>query len=225
MKISPSENDFIDIHSHLLDNEKNVFRILNTSTIDIPSFLSDQPVSVGLHPWHINDSAIEALPGILVNSLELPQVKAVGETGLDRFIKTDMEKQTEVFAIHIKFALEYNKPLIIHCVRAYSELINLKNKYGSKVKWIIHGFNGNENSAEELVSKGFYIFLGFRLLKNEEKVLSLMKYLKQDRIFIETDEDNIPVKDLYSKVAELYQTDLVSLHKIIRNNYQEAFNE
>ena len=225
MKISPSENDFIDIHSHLKDNEKNVFRILNISSIDFPFIRDDQPISVGLHPWHISDLALEKLPGVLTDSLKLPQAKAVGETGLDRLIKTDLDIQTEVFAIHIKFALEYNKPLIIHCVRAYSELIKLKNKFGSKVKWIIHGFNGNENNAEALISKGFYISLGFRLLKNDEKALGLCRYIKQDRIFIETDEDKIPVKDLYSKVAELYKTDVVSLQKIIRDNYLEAFNE
>ena len=84
MVLVPAEYDLIDIHSHIRDSEDNVFRILNTSTLDFTSIRSTGPVSVGLHPWHIKDEAIENLHTTLETALKLPNVLAVGETGLDR---------------------------------------------------------------------------------------------------------------------------------------------
>ena len=134
-----------------------------------------------------------------------------------------MEKQLDIFLIQIKFAIEYKKPLIIHCVRAYSELIELKTRFGSEIPWIIHGFNGNENITRELISRGFYLSLGNRLLKNEDKSVKIIQYIPASAVFIESDDDAVPVRDLYRKAAKMFRTDVLSFQRIIRDNYMKLF--
>ena len=87
----------------------------------------------------------------------------------------------------------------------------------------MHGFDGNVIIAEDLISKGLYISLGSRFLKNKLKTVKISDYIPADRIFIETDEDKTSVKDLYIQVAELYNSDVPQLKEIIRNNYLKVF--
>ena len=220
---SPTENDYIDIHTHSKKVEKDVFRILNVFPEDFNKSSVNQPISIGLHPWHIKDQDIGNIGDVLRHSAQLPQVKAIGETGLDRVISTNFAIQEEIFNIHIKIAVELNKPLIIHCVKAYSEIIRIKNKFSSGISWIMHGFDGNVIIAEDLISKGLYISLGSRFLKNKLKTVKISDYIPADRIFIETDEDKTSIKDIYNQVAELYNTDVTHLKEIIRLNYLNVF--
>ena len=219
----PTEIDYIDIHTHSKKVEKDVFRILNVFPGDFNKSAVDQPVSLGLHPWHINDQDVGNISDFLRHSAKLPQVKAIGETGLDRVINTNFATQEEIFNIHIRIAVEFNKPLIIHCVKAYSEIIRIKNKFSSGISWIMHGFDGNVILAEDLISKGLYISLGSRFLKNKLKTSKISEYIPSDRIFIETDEDKTSIRDHYIQVAELYNTDIPQLKEIIRNNYLKVF--
>jgi TatD DNase family protein len=225
MIISPAESDYIDIHSHSKKPDKDVFRILNIFSRDYNELPNNQALSVGLHPWHINDTSTENLQEILQHSALLSQVKAIGETGLDRIISISLEKQEEVFITHIKIASEYNKPLIIHCVKAYSEMVRIKNKFQANLGWIIHGFDGNLNIAEELVAKGFYISLGPRLLKNKIKTAKIKEFIPVGKIFIETDEDKTLIRNLYLRISELYSIDVSDLQKIIRENYFKVFKQ
>ena len=51
-----------------------------------------------------------------------------------------------------------NKPVVIHCVKAYNELILLKKKLKPKVPWVVHGFNQNEQILNALLKNDFFIF-------------------------------------------------------------------
>ncbi len=225
MRLSPSKEDFIDIHTHFSDIENYTFRILNIFSDDYTAIPSARPLSIGLHPWHINETTAKAIDSILGKTSHLPQVKAIGETGLDRMIKISMDKQEEVFITHIKYAITSKKPLIIHCVRAFNELMRIKNKYESEISWIVHGFSGNLKLAEELVANGFYISIGTRLLNDKNKKSMISSHISSDKIFIETDDKLIQVRDIYKMVAELYNINISSLQKIIRENYHIVFKE
>jgi len=219
----PGQSDFIDIHSHITEPEDDVFRIVSTSVTGIPPGFPHYPASIGLHPWDITHDLVNSLPELLESLSGHDSVLAIGETGLDRLISTSLNLQEEVFKVHIRYADETGKPLIIHCVRAYSEIIRMKKQSGSGVPWIIHGFNGSAEIAAELVSEGFYLSLGMRLLGNKVKAGKMAEIINPSMIFIETDEDRTPVKDLYLKVADLLLIDKSELRNIIRDNYYKVF--
>lgn len=68
---------------------------------------------------------------------------AIGECGLDKVCKTDFVLQQEVFAAHIILANKLKKPLVLHCVKAYDEIIKMLSLHKNLVHVIFHGFNKN----------------------------------------------------------------------------------
>ena len=61
----------------------------------------------------------------------------------DRVCKVDINLQKKVFLKHIEIANKYNKPIIIHCVKAYSDFIEIIKTGINKTPWVFHGFNSN----------------------------------------------------------------------------------
>lgn len=114
-------------------------------------------LSVGIHPWHADTGDVAAVRGI---ALAEPRVVAIGECGLDRFRGPSLEVQQQVFEQQIQLAEELGLPMIIHCVRAFNELIALRLKYRPSQPWIVHGFRGKPELARQLVGHGFYLSLG-----------------------------------------------------------------
>ena len=94
---------------------------------------------------------------------------AIGECGLDRSIKIGFADQILCFRQQVMIANKYCKPLIIHCVRAYSDLLKLKKEDKSDLPWIIHGYNGNLETTLNLIKHGFYFSVGEQLLRNASK--------------------------------------------------------
>ena len=73
-----------------------------------------------------------------------------------------MDLQKEVFLAQANLAEETHKPLIIHCVKAWADLIACKKAVKPEMPWIIHGFRGNGELASQLVRLGFYLSFGDR---------------------------------------------------------------
>ncbi len=74
-----------------------------------------------------------------------------------------MKTQEEILEVQVRLAEELCKPLIIHCVKAYSELIAVRKRTKSSVAWIVHGYNNNERILRQLLDHGFYISVGAAL--------------------------------------------------------------
>ena len=130
-----------DLHSH----KKKPNTIVNVyPNENIPK---DFFFSSGIHPWFCENYKTQLKQ--LENNLSLTNCLAVGECGLDRICKTDLDIQQEVFDAQITLANNYKKPLIIHCVKAFDLLQRSLNQI--KVPVIIHGFNQNNNILSQLL--------------------------------------------------------------------------
>ena len=119
--------------------------------------------AVGIHPWQAASN--NALP-ILYELAQQPNVFAIGETGLDKRCATPFDRQEELFRVHIQLAEAMNKPLIIHCVKAWEQLLHMHKTSGRRIAWIIHGFTGNKTLAGQLLRAGFYLSFGLRFNPN-----------------------------------------------------------
>ena len=225
MKEFPDKSSYIDIHSHHWKSKPEIFRIRSFSVPDFREIPDDIPCSVGLHPWHIS------LVGEGVNLMEILEeagkmenVFAFGETGLDKIIDTDLSVQEEIFRLHIEFSEKYNKALVIHCVKAFDVLFELKKEYNPKSPWILHGFSSSVKMAEDIISKGIYISVGERILRKKNKGHDVVTKIPIESLFIETDEDEKSIEQIYSDVATIKMISVNELKENIFNNFHKSFH-
>ena len=87
--------------------------------------------------------------------------------------------------------------LVIHAVKAYDDIIRIHKAERPKQPWIIHGFRGKPETAGQLIREGLY--LSFGEYYNHES----LKFVPLDRLFLETDEGNMPIDKLYRKAARI----------------------
>jgi len=219
MKLHPKNTDFIDLHSHSAEIEEGVFRIFNVFSSDFPDIPDNRPFSLGLHPWHITNEAIAEMAEVFTYTSAYPNLLAIGEAGLDSVIKTPMNQQIEVFRTQIEISLKQDKPLIIHCVKAFPELLRLRKEFPAPTAWIIHGFNANPTIAEEYVKAGICISFSQRLLRNPEKARMIADVVPISMVFAETDEDSMPIQQVYQNISDLYGLTVMETKRNIFENF------
>lgn len=199
---------FFDFHHH---HSHQSFGIYN---LNLGSNPPDYFYSIGLHPQDIDINNLNQQFDWIKNNIT-KNCFAIGECGLDGLVSTEPEIQNKVFKHQIEIANEFKKPIIIHCVRKFSEIISFK-KYAQQ-KMIIHGFNKKQSIANDLLKNNFYLSFGKAVLYN----LSLQNVLKTtplNKIFLETDNESFNIEELYRKVSELKGISLEQLnHQILEN--------
>lgn len=180
---------FIDIHTHN-KSEETAYAIFNSNGEPTTGC-----ASVGIHPWDVDDNWEERFRTIR-ELAKAPDITAIGECGIDRAHSgAGLELQTEVFRAHITLSEELKKPLIIHCVKAVDNIISQYKECKPQQAWIIHGFRGKPQQAEQLTRAGLYLSLGEHFNAESAKVIPA------DRLFIESDESNTPIEMIYATIA------------------------
>lgn len=188
-------NEFIDIHSH--DIYPDTDKIINLNYDQ--DILEDGYYSIGIHPWKTDNIKFDIKSAItkLKEKASDNRIIAIGECGIDKLKGTDIQIQIDVFVHHIKISEELHKPLIIHAVKSFNELIHLKEKYKPTQQWIIHGFRGKPQLAQKLINKNFY--LSFGEFFNEETV----KIIPKERLYYETDQSSLSILEIREKIDKL----------------------
>lgn len=178
----------IDIHTHDKSRKDAIINIYPHEQL-----IEGAYHSVGIHPWHtsnVTTITIENLKALSVNS----QVVAIGETGLDALKGASIEKQIEIFKLHISLSEQVKKPLIIHCVKAFNEIITIKKQLKPSMPWIIHGFRGKPQLAQQLLNNGFYISLGEKFNPETASIIPI------DRLLFETDESTLDINKIIDSI-------------------------
>ncbi|PNU19098.1 TatD family deoxyribonuclease [Geothermobacter hydrogeniphilus] len=147
----------------------------------------------GLHPmmaaqW--DDSAATELTGLL----RKPECAAVGEIGLDGMIDVPRRLQEKAFYEQLQLAVAAGKPVLIHCRRAWGEVLAiLRRERAERVGGILHGFGGSPQIAREAVDLGFVIAFGGPLTwPNARKRVEVLRALPEDAIVLESDAPDLP---------------------------------
>ena len=211
----------IDIHTHQANDPYSI-QIRNIFAQDLLEDGFDFPFSAGLHPWDIDNVDPEQCMQAIEVAAKQKNMLAVGECGLDRLITTDFALQEQYFQQHIHIAEKCHKPLIIHCVRAYSDLMRIKKASKSELPWIIHGFAGNLDTTLRLISHNFYFSVGERLLNDKNKQ-DILRTIPPDRLFLETDNGDIPIVKIYLLAAQALNIDQEALIQITDSNFKRIF--
>lgn len=259
---------FIDLHTHRRTTASGVVSIANfsqkdfqntentegydfglgisdfrTSPAEIRNPQSEIPkASVGLHPWFLTKENYKNDFKKLTQLIDNQNIVAIGECGLDKLRGEDLGFQTAVFEAQIRLAESVSKPVIVHCVRAFNEVIAVKKRLNPKIPLVIHGFNKNTHILEELLRHGFFISIGAAILSPSNSKLeiqtpklpntegsSFAKNLLKipiDRLFFETDDaENVAIETIYETAANVLSMDINHLKSIIYENFVSTLND
>lgn len=194
--------------------------------------------SFGLHPWFIADRSAAWAEKLEALLLRYPQA-GVGEVGIDHAIEDrDDADQEAVFLAQLALARKLERPVSIHCRRAWGRLIELLDGFGELPRgMLIHCFGGSAEVATELVKRGAYIsFSGSITRPNARKAGAAIRAVPDDRILIETDapdllpataegELNEPanVRLVLAKAAELRRVPKQELAELTFTNAERFF--
>lgn len=204
---------FIDFHTHK-PSRSGVVSVLNANHDD-PWLFSDaspQMVSAGLHPWKIASNVdLEALYSQLIYLAGYRNVVALGEAGIDKSIQIPLELQTAVLEVHIRVSEQLQKPLILHCVRAYQELLSLRKKTRAVQPWIFHGFNGPAQLAMQCLKENCLLSFGKAILHNDSRATHSLLQLDVGSFFLETDDAALDIERIYEHTAFLKNIDVDAL--------------
>jgi TatD DNase family protein len=216
---------FFNAHTHKYTNQPDVLELVNQYPqefdVAIPFY------SVGIHPWYIVEERLESDLEIIENKLQESNCLALGECGLDKRIEIPMELQQLVFEKQLFLAEKYQKPVIIHCVAAFQEVIATKKKLKITVPMLIHGFSKNVQVAQQLLDNGFYLSFGKQLLQNPElnpdSYRDVFESITNDRFFLETDTIEERIQEVYALAAKYKGISIDEIQEQINKNFMMVF--
>jgi len=222
-KYKMQDSPYIDVHTHCSGKPDGVISVINYFPEQFyKEDFSGNFISIGLHPWHVDkDNIVENIEQVK-SAASLDFVLAIGEIGLDRSIPIPLDVQNEAFSQQIKIANRVKKPIIVHCVKCFPELLSLKKKLRANTPWLIHGFRNNRQIAQDLLKQNCFISFGEALLF-DNKLQEIFKAIPLDQIFLETDESNHSIIEIYKKAAALKNLQIVDLKNTIFKNYTAVF--
>lgn len=209
---------YVDAHTHCPDaGDATSIQIhsLHLTEAMPEHFAGRSFASIGLHPWQAEDLTEGSLLLLEEKLLLSPRVVALGEAGLDRVCSTPYSKQLYFFREEVKLADRLDLPLIIHLVRAQDDLVRLKKELRPHSPWLIHGFRGKPEQAEQLLRAGFYLSFG-RHFHPESLALAY----GQGRAFLETDDvPNLSIASVYEEASHSLG---ISLEELREKLYDQA---
>lgn len=200
----------LDIHSHKLRPESLTDIMLpdNDSALTPGYFYS-----AGIHPKDA-DKADSDVFDRLDSLIRNPQIKAIGECGLDTLCGVPMFRQMEVFRRQAEMAEAARLPLIIHDVKAHGEIVSLRRGMKARMPWIIHGFRGKPSVAEMLLKGGCFLSFGEKF--NPDTLLSV----PEQAVFAETDESLLSPDQIIGLISDVKGKDM---RPVIEENIRCVF--
>ncbi len=211
---------FADGHTHSVPDREDVIALVNLPYPASPANLPETSrlfFSAGIHPARTGQSDFNGLEDYLLET----RCRAVGECGLDRSIGIPMEQQQELFLRHVRLAERLRLPLVIHCVRAYYDLISVRKSLGrGSVPWLIHGFRGNAEIAAALQEHGFLLSLCPAYVKHLE---AFPPCISRNSFLLETDDGKDAIEMVYDHVARIGGWTSGELRELLFMNFLKLF--
>ncbi|NLY23433.1 MAG: TatD family hydrolase [Bacteroidales bacterium] len=214
--------EFYDVHTHQIFLEDNddpyhscIFDVYPLEFEVAKESYDRHAFSCGIHPWYSDDSDTQM--AYLNEIAPNPRIIAIGETGLDRLKGPSFEVQIPVFKKHIELSERLNKPVIIHCVKAWEELMQVRKETSPTQPWIIHGYRGRPELTKRLLKEGFLFSIGDNI--NVES----MQLIPIDSLFCETDEDEMTIREIYQQTSLALNMELEEFAERIAGNVRRLF--
>lgn len=194
--------EFIDFHTHRETAEGVV-----------------TPRSFGIHPWRADTVEASDFDAFRAScGSRFAEAEIIGECGLDKVCAVPMDVQERVFRWQIDIAAGLRKPMVVHCVRAFNELMALRRQNGSGI-WVVHGFTGSQQLARQLVQAGIWVSYGAALLDERRAKVRESLSANDGPFLLETDDSPCGIEAVYRAAAEIRKTTVDELASTIKRNY------
>lgn len=167
-------------------------------TLDLAEGRPYVRVALGIHPHEAGIHSPEAMRELKAMTESNSRVVAIGETGLDFFRNhSPREKQFESFQAQLDLAFELDKPFILHCRAAESEMMEVlakqREKTGRPLKGVWHCFTSTPEFAGKAAAMGLHFGLGGILTyPKANDVRAAVSELPAERLLLETDCPYLP---------------------------------
>jgi TatD DNase family protein len=218
--------EFFNLHTHKWTNQSNVLELVNQYPQEFDAIIPFY--SIGIHPWYIVEDRLDVDLNTIESKLQESNCLALGECGLDKRIDAPMALQELVFEKQLLLAEKYQKPVVIHCVAAFQEVIAIKKKLNISVPMIIHGFSKNIQIAKQLLDNGFYLSFGKYLLQSqslETELKSVFQSIPNDRFFLETDTVEEGIDAVYALAAKYKGISIEEIKELVNSNFNTIFEQ
>lgn len=207
---------FINVHTHSVSNSG--LEILNSDSIPPVSGF----YSLGIHP-HQSDSNTVSLITLKSNA-QNNNCLAIGEIGLDKLISIPLARQTDLFQKQIAIAEALQLPILIHCVKAWNEIQNIKRAIQPLQPWIFHGFR-KTTLLQSVLNEGLIISVGTAVLYDQQ-LQNIIANIPDNMLLLETDGDTEhTIEEVYQKIAELKNISQELLEVQIEQNFNRIFRK
>ncbi|MCF6766592.1 TatD family hydrolase [Thiotrichales bacterium 19S3-7] len=218
------DHDREELLKQITDN--NIQRLINPSISrnnwqNVISLSKQYPLitaAIGMHPCFINDHNPNDLAE-LENQLITENISLLGEIGLDKRVDK-FNEQLFYFAEQLKIAKKLNLPVIIHSVRAHTEIIHQLKLLKFTAGGIIHAFNGPIDIAESYLNLGFKLGIGSILTYPKNKLLNIITSLPLSSFVLETDSPDMPPH--HSAKNRNTPLSLILIYNIVCQNRPES---
>ncbi len=146
----------------------------------------------GLHPFYIEQHQLEHLND-LENILQTENCVAIGEIGLDTFLKEHkqaeiLKKQKDFFNAQIELAKQYNKPILLHIRKSHADVLAILKQQKFANGGIAHAFSGGVEEAKAFANLGFKIGVTGQITNpNAKKLHQVVQALGSQHLVLETD--------------------------------------
>lgn len=148
----------------------------------------------GIHPWHAT-SANDGWISRLRQRLLADPAASIGECGLDLWIsEPSLAIQLPVFQSQLDLARELDRPVSVHCLKAWGPMLDLLERTTPSAGFLMHSYGGSIEMARRLLNSGArFSFSGYFLHERKAAVREVFRKLPLERILLETDApDMIP---------------------------------
>lgn len=143
---------------------------------------------MGLHPCYVKENVFDELAHVK-SWLDRRDFVAIGEIGLDFYWdKTYANQQIDAFNTQMQWALDLNRPIVIHTRNAMQETINQVKPFAQKgLKGIFHCFSGSSESAKQIIDLGFLLGVGGVITYKNAGLPEVLADIDLAHLVLETD--------------------------------------
>ncbi|WP_353121753.1 TatD family hydrolase [Dysgonomonas capnocytophagoides] len=193
---------------------------------------------MGLHPTSVTKDWKKDL-NIIKEQFSKHQYIAVGEIGIDLYWDTSLaEEQKSAFEEQLRWSIEYNLPVSIHCRNAVIESVECIKKVGAdKLKGSFHSFGGNSEELQAVLDlKNFYIGINGTVTYKNSTLPTVLQDADLSRIIVETDAPYLPpvpyrgkrnepsyTSYIVDKLCDIYNTSKDDVESTTSNNAKKLF--
>lgn len=220
----PDNCGFIDVHTHKLKSNGSDLTVCNLFPGEtIPYAPQGLFFSVGFHPWYLD--GWESQFNRFVHNINDNHIIAIGECGFDVFSKHGFAMQEKAFNQQAQLSEVLQKPLIVHCVKEYHVLLHIRKLSGYITPWVLHGFGANLQIAKQCIRHGMYLSFGKLLFTPNSHSVAVAKEIDLQYVFLETDDSNYSISDIYNRFAEIRNIPLNDVKYSVFANFKRVFNK